>query len=343
MTTAPHPRGAILDAALAATRRLDREGTYSAVAEHALRLFGGLFALGFVLGPGGDDYECCAAAGLVPAERIRSALAVLDAGLVRHLAPGGPTLIGDAEILLPTGEHEGLPSLGAALVVPLSAAAGAAGLLVTIAARGELLAAESPRIAAELARELAPALENLRTVESLRDLVIRDDTADCFNRRYLDQSLDDEVERCRRFGGGFALIFVDMDNLKDVNTVHGHAAGSRVLYEASVRMARSIRSIDRLYRYGGDEFVIILPGTSVEGAREVADRIRRELSRTPYDAAPGAAVRLSASAGVAAWPDHGPSPRSVVEAGDSAMRKVKDSGKDGVGVARRGPAPEGRE
>ncbi len=342
MTTAPHPRGAILDAALAATRKLDREGCFSAVAEHSLRLFGGLFALGFVLGPGGEDYECCAAAGLVPAERIRSALAILDAGLVRRLAGGGPALIDDAEILLPTGEQEGLPSLGAALVVPLASATGAAGLLVTIAARGELLAAEAPRVAAELARELGPALENLRTVEALRDLAIRDDTADCFNRRHLDQSLDDEVERCRRFGGGFALIFLDMDNLKDVNTTHGHAAGSRVLYEASVRMARSIRSIDRLYRYGGDEFVMILPGTSLEGAREVADRIRRELSRAPYEVTPGGSVRLSASAGVAAWPDHGPSARSVIEAGDGAMRLVKDAGKDGVGVARRGGSSEDR-
>ncbi len=341
MTTAPHPRGAILDAALAATRRLDRQGTYSAVAEHALRLFGGIFALGFVLGPGGDEYECCAAAGPVPVERIRSALAILDAGLVRHLAPGGPALIDDAEILLPTGEQEGLPALGGALVVPLAAEGGPAGLLIVIAARGEPLASEAPRTAAELARELEPALGNLRTVESLRDLVIRDDTADCFNRRYLDQSLDDEVERCRRFGGGFALIFVDMDNLKDVNTGYGHAAGSRVLYEASVRMARSIRSIDRLYRYGGDEFVIILPGTGLEGAREVADRIRRELSRSPYEAAAGAAVRLSASAGVAAWPEHGPGARGVVEAGDAAMRRVKDAGKDGVGVARRGEGTEG--
>jgi len=261
---------------------------------------------------------------------------------VRHLAPGGPALIDDAEVLLPTGEQEGLPSLGAALVVPLASAAGAVGLLVTIAARGELLAAEALRLAAELARELGPALDNLRSVESLRDLAIRDDTADCFNRRYLDQSLDDEVERCRRFGGGFALIFLDMDNLKDVNTTHGHAAGSRVLYEASVRMARSIRSIDRLYRYGGDEFVIILPGTSLEGAQEVADRIRRELSRSAYQVTESGSVRLSASAGVAAWPEHGPSARSVIEAGDGAMRLVKDAGKNGVGVARRGGAPGGR-
>lgn len=340
MTRAPHPRGAILEAALAATRGLDRGRIFSALAEHALGLFGGLFALGFTLGPGGDDYECCAAAGLVPPDRLRRALAVLDAGLVRHLAPGGPTRIDDAEVLLPTGEHDGLPSLGGALLVPLSASDGTSGLLVAIAGRGELLAAEAPRIAAELAREMGPALDNLRVVESLRELAIRDDTADCFNRRYLDQSLDDEVERCRRFGGRFALIFIDMDNLKEVNTQHGHSAGSRVLYEASVRMARSIRSIDRLFRYGGDEFVIILPGTNLEGAREVADRVRRELSCTPYEPVPGACVRLSASAGVAAWPEHGPGSRSVVEAGDDAMRKVKDAGKDGVGVAGRRPAPE---
>lgn len=333
MTTGASARGAIRDAALAATRHLERGGCLHAIAEHALSLLGGVHALGFLLSAAGEDYECCAAAGQAPVDRLRRALSLLDAGLVRHLAPAGPAVVDEAEVLFPTGAAAELPRLGAALLVPVPTGGGAAGLVVLIGAPGDRFAVGAMELAVDLARELVPALENLRTVESLRDLAIRDDTADCFNRRCLDQSLDDEVERARRFGGRFALIFLDMDNLKEVNTLHGHAAGSRVLYEASVRMARSIRSIDRLYRYGGDEFVILLPGTQLDGAREVAERIRRELSRGPFEAGPATFVPLSASAGVAAWPEHGPTGRSVVEAADDAMRIVKESGKNAVGVA----------
>ncbi|HNX19694.1 MAG TPA: GGDEF domain-containing protein, partial [Acidobacteriota bacterium] len=184
--------------------------------------------------------------------------------------------------------------------------------------------------------EAAPALDNLRTVASLRELVIRDDTADCYNRRYLDHTLEDEVERARRFGGRLAVIFLDMDNLKEVNTAHGHAAGSRVLYEASVRIGASIRSIDKLFRYGGDEFVIILPGTGLDGAREVAERVRRELADFPFTLPSGVQAAVSASSGIAAWPEHGPAGRAVVAAADNAMRAVKFRGKNSVGMA---PAP----
>lgn len=333
MTLAPPSRGAIREAALAATRHLDRADCFHAIAERVSPLLGGTWALGFLLGAGGEDYECCAAVGPEPVERIRRALSVLDPGLVRLLAPAGPAVIDEAEILLPTGGTEGIPSLGPALLVPLLSTGGLPGLVVAIARQGERFEPGAIAAAAELARELVPALDNLRTVESLRDLAIRDDTADCFNRRCLDQNLDDEVERVRRFGGRFALIFLDMDNLKEVNTLHGHAAGSRVLYEASVRMARSIRSIDRLYRYGGDEFVILLPGTQLDGAREAAERVLRELARSPFEAGPAAMVSLSASAGVAAWPEHGPGGRSMVEAADRAMRVVKEGGKNAVGVA----------
>jgi diguanylate cyclase (GGDEF)-like protein len=141
------------------------------------------------------------------------------------------------------------------------------------------------------------------------------------------------VERARRFGGCFAVIFIDMDNLKDVNTRHGHAAGSRVLYEASVRMTRSVRSIDRLFRYGGDEFVVLLPGTGTQGGSEVAERIRRELAKSPFLVASGAHVNLTASFGVASWPGHGETGRQIVETADTAMREVKEGGKDGIAVA----------
>lgn len=323
----------ILAAALAATRRLEAEGCLEALAAGGHALLGGSFALAYLAGATGDDLLCLAAAGSADPGRLRKELGVLDAGLIRHLAPSGPALLPDAEVLLPTGEIEGIPPLGQALLVPLRSASGVVGLLLAIARRGEVFAAGAGATAARLVEELAPALENLRTVAALRELVIRDDTADCYNRRYLDHSLEDEVERARRFGGRLALIFLDMDNLKDVNTHHGHGAGSRVLYEASVRISRSIRSINQLFRYGGDEFVVLLPGTGLSGAREVAERVRREVASRPFELPSGARAQITASAGVSAWPEHGPSARRLVEAADAAMRGIKHGSKNAVSVA----------
>ncbi len=328
---------AIVRLALAVTRQLVEESCLAVLSEGAGALLGGRWTLAYLVSEDGNDLRRVAGSGPRGLQALARRLDLLDEGLIRVLAPAGPAILDGASALLEAGtKTDGeVPDLGAALLTPLHSGAGRAGLLLSLTARGEGFDTSALRRAAALADELIPALDNLRTVASLRELVIRDDTADCFNRRFLDQTLEDETERCRRFGSRFALIFLDMDNLKEINTRHGHAAGSRVLYEASVRISRSIRSIDRLFRYGGDEFVVLLPGTVLEGAAEVAERIRRELSTTPFEVAPGALVQLTASLGVAAWPDHGSGAREVVEAADQVMREIKAHGKDAVAVAER--------
>ena len=330
----------ILAIALDATRRLVPEACLGVVLEGLLTVAGGEWGLAFLVSDDGNDLQLVAARGGDGAVELGKAFDPLDAGLVRHLTPGGPLCLNQALPLLAGGPEMQLweDRLGAALLAPLYSSAGRVGLILLLAKVGHGFESGAEESCEAVSRALAPALDNLRTVMSLRELVIRDDTADCFNRRYLDQTLEDEVERSRRFGAHFAVIFLDMDNLKEINTRHGHAAGSRVLYEASVRMSRSIRSIDRLFRYGGDEFVVLLPGTSLNGAREVADRIRQEVARTPFEVAPGTLVALTASAGVSAWPEHGTRGRKVVEAADAAMRGVKAAGKNGIAVAS---LPEG--
>lgn len=319
--------------ALAVTRELTAERMFDAAARGARRLCGGAAVLGYGLSVSGDEFEVLAA-DLAPAlEPLRAALRSIDAGLVRHAGARGAIALERVELLVPTGETERLPPLGAGLLVPLFSTLGLDGLLLLVETSADRLHADAAPRAEQLARELAPALDNLRAVEALRQLVIRDDTADCFNRRHFDRSLDEEVERARRFDGRFGLIFVDMDNLKEVNTRHGHGAGSRALYEASVRMRHCVRSIDRLFRYGGDEFVILLPGTSLDGAREVAERVRREIAGRPFEMPGAQRLELTASTGVSAWPEHGPDARAVLEASDAAMRAVKSRGKNAVGVA----------
>lgn len=329
----------LVEVALEVTRRLGREECFGCLAAGARSLLGDGWTLAYAMSSDGEDLECVAAEGPERVEDLRQTLGVLDAGLVRHLAPGGSALLDHGADLAPEEAGPELPALGGALLVPLENSAGRVGLLLYLGRDGDVLPARSQTVGNALVREIVPALDNLRSVESLRELVIRDDTADCFNRRHLEQSLEDEVERVRRFGGEFSIIFIDMDNLKDVNTRHGHAAGSRVLYEASVRITRSIRSIDRLFRYGGDEFVVLLPGTGLDGGREVGERIRCELAESGFDVAPGARVVLTASFGVAAWPVHGTTGRQVIERADAAMRTVKQGGKNGLALA---PSPAKR-
>ncbi|MFN7965238.1 MAG: GGDEF domain-containing protein [Acidobacteriota bacterium] len=319
---------------LAATREISRDACLQTLAVGARRCFGGLAVLTYAMSAGGDDLLLRGFDSEPTASGLREPLALLDAGLIRQTTTDQPVTLADAELLVPTGEPGSLPELGEALLVPLHASPGFDGLLLLVFGPSIRIDAEIGTQAGRLAAELKPALDNLRVVEALRDLAIRDDTADCFNRRHLDRSIDDETERARRFNGRFGLIFVDMDNLKEVNTRFGHGAGSRALYEASVRMRRCVRSIDQLFRYGGDEFVILLPGTSLDGAREVAERVRREIAGKPFDMPGGHLLELTASTGVSAWPEHGPEARTVLEAGDAAMRRVKAAGKNAVGVAQ---------
>jgi diguanylate cyclase (GGDEF)-like protein len=340
-------------AALAATRCLDPDACHEAVARGGMDLLGGCCALVFGLDGAAEDLECSAGVAAAPEDQAvldaaRRTLGVLDASLVRALTEDGPARIEPGRVLVPAetdgdaegpDELQGEPLPGEALLVMLEGTAGPAALLLVLCdgnpARGWQEKARS------YADALAPAFDNLRDVSMLRELVQRDDTTDCYNRRSLDECLDDEVERARRFGARFAVIFLDMDNLKEVNTLHGHAAGSKVLRDAAVRIARCIRSVDRLYRYGGDEFVVFLPGTSVEGARDVAERIRGALAREPFEAPTGALVSLTASTGVAVWPDHAADGRDVLMAADEAMRRVKASGKDGVEAAGADPRAAG--
>ena len=117
--------------------------------------------------------------------------------------------------------------------------------------------------------------------------------------------------------------------------VHGHMAGSRTLVEVGDVLRANVREIDVVARWGGDEFAVVLPDTGTEGARAMAERIREKISERVYLASAGLAVRVSASIGVAACPDHGKSAEELLAGADAAMYRVKNEGKNGVSLAVR--------
>jgi diguanylate cyclase (GGDEF)-like protein len=180
-----------------------------------------------------------------------------------------------------------------------------------------------------------PAVGNALRVLSIRELVIKDDTASCFNRRYFEEFLPEELSRASRFRSPVSLIFLDMDNLKEVNSEHGHSMGSRTLYEVSVRVRAKIRKFDKLFRFGGDEFCIVLPETEWHGALEVAERVRDAIAGKPFlvSELSGAGVRMTASLGVASFPLHAQTQQDLIQEADRAMQRIKHGSKNAIGIA----------
>jgi len=187
-----------------------------------------------------------------------------------------------------------------------------------------------------LTRTTRPALDNALRMLAMRDLVIKDDTAQCFNRRHFEESLPEELARATRYRSPVSLIFLDMDNLKEVNTRFGHAMGSQTLNEVSQRVRSKIRKFDKLFRFGGDEFCIVLPETEWNGALEVAERVRESIVGRPFlepDVNDRKGVAMTASLGIAAFPLHARTRAELIQRADRAMQRVKKTTKNAVGVS----------
>ena len=155
-----------------------------------------------------------------------------------------------------------------------------------------------------LVEPCAIAIENAILFQRTEQLTITDDLTKLFNSRYLNVYIGREIKRCKRHGIPLSIIFLDLDGFKGVNDQHGHLAGSRTLTEVGGILAEAVRESDILARYGGDEFVVVLPETPPAGALVIAERIRRAIESHPSCGTQGLEARISASFGIASYPDH---------------------------------------
>ena len=160
------------------------------------------------------------------------------------------------------------------------------------------------------------------------------------NRALLADRLAQETARARRSSRGFAVLLFDLDGFKSVNDTWGHAMGDRVLAIVAERVRKCVRASDTVGRLGGDEFLAILPETTLEGALGVAEKLRESLSE-PYPLGQ-ASAKLSASVGLALFPEHGADPEALQRAADAALYRAKREGRNRTVVAAkpaRGAAP----
>jgi diguanylate cyclase (GGDEF)-like protein len=179
-----------------------------------------------------------------------------------------------------------------------------------------------------LSRPVASALANAVRIGEAERLSQTDDLTKLHNARYLRQFLLNEIRRARRYGSSVAALFLDLDDFKQVNDAHGHLAGSHVLMEMAAVILSSIRDTDAVARYGGDEFVIVLPDTGIDLAGTVAERIREKIARHSFHAGRNLKLSLTASFGVAAFPEHASSPQQLIACADTAMYEAKAANKN---------------
>lgn len=174
------------------------------------------------------------------------------------------------------------------------------------------------------------ALENAGNYALAKDMLFIDDLSGLFNQRYLEVALDREMKRIGRFSSQLAILFLDMDSFKQVNDKYGHLVGSRVLKEMGTLLRTSVRDVDVVIRYGGDEYTLILVETPPDVAAFVAERIRTVVDSHAFLAEEGYDIRLTCSIGYACCPDDALTKEDLMEMADQAMYDGKRSGKNCV-------------
>lgn len=180
----------------------------------------------------------------------------------------------------------------------------------------------------------AIAIENARYVEKIRQLTVTDDVTHLYNARYLEQVLEQNFRRSRRYKTPLSLLFIDLDFFKFVNDTFGHLVGSDVLRETAHILKNSTRMTDVVTRYGGDEFVIILPETTQDEAEIVAMRISEAIRTHTFGERHGIKHKLTASIGIATYPDDADNKVDLLRLADHAMYWVKEHNRNGIARAK---------
>ncbi len=219
------------------------------------------------------------------------------------------------------------------LVIPLRAEEDAIGVLSLRIPPGGVV--DVPRIgrAARFLKGVTLLVSTAFHLTRSNELAMKDDLTRAFNRRFFESYLNQEIERGIRYGTIFSIIFLDLDELKKVNDAYGHLSGSKTLQEVARRILGAVRAIDKVVRFGGDEFCIILPQTDEDQARAVAERVRHAIAGQRFALDDSVEVEITASFGIASFPRHSKSKEGLVRKADDAMYRIKTGSKNAIGIA----------
>jgi diguanylate cyclase (GGDEF)-like protein len=268
-----------------------------------------------------------AAAVLKPGEGIAGWVAREGKPVVVHDAAADPRW-SDTELAYGTRARS-------ILCVPLESRGRVLGVIQVVNKKGgaDGFSTRDLNLVTRLAGFAAIAIENARLYQQTKQLTLTDELTRLYNTRFFTQYLDAEVKRCRRYKSSVALIFLDLDHFKLVNDRHGHLVGSQLLREVADVLRHGVRDVDIVARYGGDEFIVILPETALEAASLVAERLRQAMDEHVFLVGEGLRAHLTASFGVAAFPETCASENELIRLADQAMYRVKNLTRNGVYIA----------
>ena len=301
--------------------------TFTSVMGLVARVVG--FSVGAMAFVEGDDAEVVLMIhGQPTPEVVEEAKARIQEALTRE-RKAAPSRV-HARVFAPAAETGGPAekTLGGFAAFPVVTGDRLVGLLAIGGRAVARLTPDTETFLRQVANQSYIVMDNSRLFERVRDLAFRDGVTGLFNHRHLMEVLKTELERTRRYQQGFSLLMVDIDHFKKVNDEHGHPAGDAVLREVAGVLQECMRAVDVVGRYGGEEFVAVLPGTSYEEAVQTAERIRVRVGSHTFRPE-GRELHVTISVGVASCPQGGAcSADALVHEADKAMYAAKAGGRN---------------
>ncbi len=221
-----------------------------------------------------------------------------------------------------TGEHFYKQGLRSMAYLPLSANGKIIGCFIVASTKPDAYSPWHVKLLEQLASQISMPLENAKLYAKAEQKARVDELTGLLNRRSLDEMLDSEISRHSRYGGVFSLAIVDLDSFKAYNDNYGHLSGDKLLRQIGNIIKGAIRNADHAFRYGGDEFAILLPQTDAQAALQVTERVRKKIA----EEATTSKIPVTASIGLASWPDDGISHTDIIAAADVTLYRAKRDG-----------------
>ncbi|OGO01475.1 MAG: hypothetical protein A2Y72_04945 [Chloroflexi bacterium RBG_13_53_26] len=221
-----------------------------------------------------------------------------------------------------TGDKHAKQGIRSVVYLPLISGGKSIGALIIASRSPRAYTIRQVKLLEQLASYITAPIENSQLYNQAREKARIDELTGLFNRRHFDERLKEEITRHARYGGTFSLLMLDLDSFKVYNDIFGHPAGDDLLREVGDLIKHSIRTSDQAFRYGGDEFAIILPHIDVEGAYHVAERVRQSIAHRMQESSTG----VTSSLGLANCPANGVTPADLVTVADTALYYAKYNG-----------------
>jgi len=221
-----------------------------------------------------------------------------------------------------TGENFYKQGLRSMVYLPLLSKGKVIGSFIVASKKPHAYSQRNLKLLEQLAAQIVMPLENARLYAQAEHKARIDELTGLLNRRSLDEMIDTEISRHSRYGGVFSLAIIDLDSFKAYNDTYGHLSGDKLLRQIGNIIKNAIRNADNAFRYGGDEFAILLPQTSIDAALQVTERVRKKIA----GGVDSGKINVTASIGLASWPDDGISHTDIIAAADVILYRAKRDG-----------------